>query len=478
MAQVHRKSLVTVGFALVGLGAALTLFLAPPAIVRTGDEVDYLRAASHLARHGVFSSAPLSAAAPSRDAYREPGYPAVLAVAWRLGGVAPPRAEAELRDYRFEPPARIARLLGGLVLALTAAAAAAAVHAAGGGPAASVATAALVLASPALRQAALSPGSEGLAAALVALFAFAWIRAVTRASAVLVVIAAVVAGLAPLVRGATLVLIPIGFGLLLLAPRELLIGRRLWRAAGFALLAAAPSVVWMTRNLEATGSFVLADRGGVVLDARAELDRQIAHEGLLPAVAAWTPIEAVRRAGERRWPGATYLRYEWQGGGNFFTRALRRWQAERRPPADPIAADRRLGREAMREFVSAPGRHLVATVAVAWRGLFAERSPEALLPLDLTFVLALLLAGAILRVGWLALRGRDWALAAFFIGPAALFLFHALFTEFLPRFLVPALPLAWGAVCMALCGAHLGPRRQVRQPADASLARSGRWPDE
>lgn len=471
---VQRKSFVTVGFALLGLAAALTLFLAPPPIVPTGDEVDYLRAAAHLARHGVFSSAPLAAPLPSRDAYREPGYSAVLAAAWRLGGIAAPHTEAELRDHREGPPARSARLLGGLLLALTAAAAAAAVHAASGGRAASVATAALVLASPALRQAALTPGSEGLAAALVTLCAFGWTRAVTRASAGPVVFAGLVAGFAPLARGATLVLIPIGLALLLLAPRQQPIGRRLRRAAGFALLALAPSVAWMSRNLEATGSFVLADRGGVVLHARAELDRQIAHEGLLPALAAWTPIEAVRRAGERRWPGATYLRYEWKGAGNFFTRSLRRWQSERHPPAEPIEADRRLGREAMREFVSAPGRHLVATVAVAWRGLFAERSPEALSPLDLTFVLALLLAGAILHVGWLALRGRDWALAVFFVVPAALFLFHALCTEFLPRFFVPALPLAWGAVAMALCGVRLGPHRQERQPADDSQARSGR----
>ncbi|MEO7795219.1 MAG: hypothetical protein ABIV06_10635, partial [Thermoanaerobaculia bacterium] len=427
--------------------------------------VDYLRAATHLARHGVFSSAPLLAAAPSPDAYREPGYPAVLAAAWRLGGVALPRTEAELRDNRFGPPARIARLLGGLLLALTAAAAAAAVHTAGGSLAASVATATLVVASPALRQAALTPGSEGLAAALVALFAFGWTRAVTRASAGLVVFTAVVAGLAPLARGANLVLIPIGMALVLLAPGRWPLARRLRHAAGFALLALAPSAAWMTRNLGVTGSFVLADRGGQVLYSRAELDRHMAKEGLLPAVAAWTPIEAVRRKGEHRWPEATYLRYEWKGEGNFFTRSLRRWHAERRPPADPIASDRRLGREALREFVSAPGPHLVATVAVAWRGLFAERSPEALLPLDLTFMVALLLAGAVLRVGWRAWRGPNLALAVFFVAPAALFLFHALLTEFLPRFLVPALPLGWGAVAVLLFGAaSSAPDRQEASP--------------
>lgn len=448
-----------VGIAIVGLGAAFTLLFAPPRIVPIGDEADYLRAATHQARSGVHSSAPISEPAPRPDAYREPGYPFLLATAWRLGGVDLPRTEAEWLDDPSSPAARSVRLLGALLLALTAAVGAAAVQGAGGGFVASVATAALVTASPALRQAALTPASEGLTAALVTLVAFAWIRGVTHPTWRWVALSGVAAGLVPLTRGATLVLIPTGAVLMLLAPRALPLGGRLRRAALFSLLALAPSAAWMTRNLEVTGSFVLADRSGAVLYSRAELDRQIAREGLLPAVAAWTPVEAVRRAGASRWPEATFSRYEWRGEGNFFTRSLRRWHAERRPPADPIAADRRLGREAMGEFIASPMRHLVATAAVAWRGLFAERSPESLLPLDLTCVVAFFLAAAIVRAGALALRGRNFRLAAFLAVPVALFLFHALLTEFLPRFAVPALPLAWGAVTLALCGAHRDPGR-------------------
>ena len=48
-----------------------------------------------------------------------------------------------------------------------------------------------------------------------------------------------------------------------------------------------------------------------------------------------------------------------------------------------------------------------------------------------------------------ALFRRDVLLAALLAAPAALFLFHALATEFLPRFAVPALPLAWAALVVA-----------------------------
>jgi hypothetical protein len=218
----------------------------------------------------------------------------------------------------------------------------------------------------------------------------------------------------------------------------------------FGLIASLPCAIWAARNRAVTGHWVLGDRGGQVMWTRAELNREIAAEGLAPALLAWTPLESARDFGERRWPAARYSRYEWTGEGNFFTRSIRRWHSERDSLGDVVAADRALGREAMREFVARPGEHAVAGVAVAWRGLFAERSPPWLVPIDLRFVLGL---GSVTGMVLLLIAGLfrcDARALALVAAPLALFFFHAAVTEFLTRFSVPGLPLAWAALVVAL----------------------------
>ena len=444
-----RSRLVGGASAALGLAAVLTYVFSPPRAVATGDEQDYLRAAVHLARSGVHSHAPTAIDSPPPDAYREPGYPFLLAAAWRGLGVAPP-ASAAPPPAHGSPQGRAIGGLGGLLLAVSALAAALAAAGAGADRGGGMLAAALVLASPALRQAALAPGSEALAAALVALAGFGLVRGTSQPSFAGSALTGLAVGLAVLTRGASVVLVPTGALVLALLPRRGELRRRLLHAALFALLALAPPAAWGVRNLRVTGHFVLADRGGQVMWTRAELDRQLARESALSALCAWTPVDSVRRAGERWWPQASWHRYEWRGEGNFFTRSLRAWHAARRPPADPLAADRQLGRHALGEFAAHPLSHLAASLAVGWRGLFAERSPVALVPIDLALPLALLLAGAVVRVAWIARRDRRPAALALLAVPAALFLFHALLTEFLPRFGAPALPLVWAAVALAV----------------------------
>ncbi|HSM13219.1 MAG TPA: hypothetical protein VLA66_04060, partial [Thermoanaerobaculia bacterium] len=157
-------------------------------------------------------------------------------------------------------------------------------------------------------------------------------------------------------------------------------------------------------------------------------------------------------------------RFRWrvEGERNYFTEALDRWHAEREASGDPLGADRRLAGEAVRGFLAAPGDHLRATLAVAWRGLFAERSPAVAGVLDLRLPLGLgLLAGSVI----LLVRGarrRDPRPLALLALPLALFLFHAGATEFLPRFGVPSLPLVWAAGVAAVLGLpdRSGPRVQ------------------
>ncbi len=464
-----RRNLLGLAIAACGVLAVASFWLRPPRAVPTGDERDYVQAAAHLARSGVFSCAPLNIAPPPRDAYREPGYSFLLAAVWRLGQVPLP---VNAPDAWPDLPGAAARgigALGALLLGVTAAGAGIAARLAGASGPASLAAVVFVVASPAMRQAALLPGSEGLAAALVTLAGCGLALAVTRGGGGAIALAGLATGLCPLARGAGIALVPAGVLVLLMVPGSVSLRRRARRAAVFACLALTPLAVWMTRNFRATGHFVLADRGGAVLWTRAELDRQIANEGFLPALLAWTPLESARRAGERLWPEASYSRYRWQGEGNFFTRAMRSWNAERLSSADPLAVDLALGRKALSQFLDRPGDHALATLAVAWRGLFAERSPELVAPFDLTFALGLLLAGAVVWVFSASIRSRRVVALALLAGPLALFLVHAAATEFLPRFGVPGLPLIGAALVATISQARAQRERRMWKDRDSNL---------
>ncbi len=458
-----RRDLPGLVIAVCGVAALASFWLAPPRAVPTGDERDYLQAAAHLARSGVFSRASLETAVPPRDAYREPGYSFLLGVTWRLVRAELPGEEPGPWAKPSGAAARAVGVLGALLLAATAVAAGFAARHAGASGRASLAAAVLVVASPALRQAALVPGSEGLGAALVTLAGCGLGLSVARGGAGALALAGLAAGFCPLARGAGIALVPAGVLVLLLLPGSLAFRRRAQRAAVFACLALTPLAIWMTRNHFATGHFVLTDRSGAVLWTRAELDRQIAREGLLPALFAWTPLESARRAGERIWPEATYSRYRWKGEGNYFTRSLRSWNAARLASADPLQVDLSLGREALGQFLRRPREHGIASLAVGWRGLFAERSPALLVPVDLTFGLGLLLAGAFAGVVSTAVRSRHVVPLALLAGPVALFLVHAVATEFLPRFGVPGLPLVWAALLATLSRARAPKERGMEE---------------
>jgi hypothetical protein len=444
----------------IGVLAAVilaSLWFAPPPVSGTGDELGYQRAAVHWLRSGVISTAP-TAGAPLADAYREPAYPFLLACWWRAAGAGvPPAAEERVAEpaWRVVPGVRA---LGVGALAVSALAAGLAARAARAGAAWSLTATALVLASPALRHAALTLGPEALAAALVSLAGWGLVRAAAGGGGAAAALAGAAVGLGVLARAGGVALVPAGAAVLLAFPSSASLRARAGRSALFLLLALLPGALWATRNLGATGHAVLADRGGQVLWTRAELDRQIAREGFLPAFLSWTPLEPARSIAERRWPEATYGRYEWSGPGNFFTRSIRRWRADRELGGDALAADRALGRAALREFLARPLDHALAGVAVAWRGLFAERSPALLAPLDLRFVLGVLPMAGVFLLAAAALRRRDGPAIALVAAPLALFVFHAALTEFLPRFSIPGLPLAWAALAVLL--ARLRPARE------------------
>jgi hypothetical protein len=451
----------TLLFAVAGLiGLALAALGARDGPGLYEDERELAAAAASLLRHGVLDFAPPGAAPPAPSAFREPAYPALVALAWRLAGSEPPSTAAQIEHLPDAPRAwRPVRALNLALLALAAAAAGLGVARLAGAAGGALAFA-LVAASPALHATSTQLMSENLAAAHFALAGLSLLVLARGGPAARVAGLAALATL-PLARAEAVLLLPVA--LLVAAARRPAAHRprARHRAAGLVLTALAlalPSALWLARNSIRLGHPVLADRGGLALAVRAELDAEVARHGALSAALAWTPLEAARRASMRAAPQASWLDYRPSGAGNFYLRTLRRWQQERgRPGVDPLAADRAWGRAALARFASAPWDHARAAAAVAVRGLFAERSPGFARPFDVAFGLGLLLAAGIVVATAGALRRRELPALAFLAPAWILFGFHVAATELLPRYAAPLLPLAWSGLALAVLQA--GPRR-------------------
>lgn len=410
------------------------------------DERDYLRGAAHLLHTGVLSFASLELSDAPPEAYREPGYPMLLALSFRLAGHSLGTTEAELtrQPASFWGPVRalnlglaaIAALATGLAIARLA------------GLLPGAATFACVASSPALGATVPLAMTELLAAAHVALAALCLVALAQRARGAPLA-TGVVFGLLPWVRAEASLLLPIAFIVAAISSWKLARREHLLRLGALTAGLLLPGTLWVARNAAALGHPVLADRSGLALAVRAELDAEMGRVGVPSALLSWTPIEAAHALARERYPAAYWLDFHPRGTSHYFFATLERWRNARRAASDPLTVDASFRRQAIGRFLSHPAEHLAGAVAVAWRGLFAERSPAGLLPLDLAFLWGLLAGGAFLYVTLDAARRRAAATLVFLLPAWVLFLFHASATEFLPRYAVPLLPLAWGAIVLA-----------------------------
>jgi 4-amino-4-deoxy-L-arabinose transferase-like glycosyltransferase len=423
----------------------------------TDDEREYAQAAIHLLRDGVFSHAPPGeSVAP--DAYREPGYALFVAGVWRLCGADTPATPAALEKNGAAAlrAVRCLRRAQRLALLIAAWGAALAARRLGGGRGAAVAAALLVFASPALRHLSGQLASEALAAPLLTLAAVALAALAERSTAGRAIGAGLLLGSLAVTRAAFAYLLPFAALVPLLRsrpPRREPWRRRFLLAAGLLAVSLLPTVLWMVRNARQFGSWTLAERGGVVQLARAELSLDLAREGRWGAVLAWTPGGLARDLHRRWFPASRLHRWEWSGPperANYFVRAIHRRTALLASLGDRLAADAALRREAVAIVRKDPGAYLLSLPPLLWRGLFAERSPAWALPFDLALPLGLLLAIGFVVVLGRAVAQRSGPQLALLLLPTLSFLFHTLVTEQLPRFHQPALPLAWAAVAALL----------------------------
>jgi hypothetical protein len=443
------------GFAATGGRATLRLY---------EDERDFVSAATNLTRYGVLSFSAPGASAPAPSAYREPAYPALIALAWRTAGFAPPTDfDASSQLPAIAAAWRPIRALNLALLAISALAMASAVGRLCGHLGGALAFA-FVACSPALHANVPKAMAENLGAAHISLAALC-LLALARSEPGARLATLFVVGLLPLSRAEGSLLLPAAVLIEGLTGRVRPRSRRLGAGAILALGLAVPGALWMTRNAAHLGHAVLADRSGLAFAVRSALDSDVDRFGARSALLAWTPLEVERRESLRSSPEPTWLDLRPLRSDNYYFRTLRRWQQARRAESDSLAVDASFRRAALLSFVASPWAHIRGAAAVAWRGLFAERPPGWIHPFDLTLELGLLLAAALSLATTWALVYRSPPVLALFAPSWVLFSFHVAATELLPRYAVPLLPLAWAALAFVLCNQRSSPWRADLLPA-------------
>lgn len=266
------------------------------------------------------------------------------------------------------------------------------------------------------------------------------------------------------------------------------------RLAVFSVALAATVLPWMTRNAVLFGDFGITQRGGVILMIRAYLDGMTHEEwvggfyhystpgpfkdflgaqlGFTPqdefdgrlmrlnrGNAYWMADREADRAGKPE-DAVSYYR----AGRAERVRLQNQFEAAGHP--NPThAADDALQTLALERILADPVAHLKVSVLMAWRGLWGMATPAPL---------ALAAVGVLFGMTGGGLWRRDPYLLGAGLAPFGAYLFYALFTHFITRYLEPMAPLllANTVIVGTLAGAALWGRLARRRAVPAaSVAR-------
>jgi len=408
------------------------------------DEVEYVVMAHNLYHRGTLSLAPSVAHPATPTAFREPGYPALLAALMVLDPrlAAVPLACVIERGPACAPAYFWAKRLNVLLYVLAGLIVWWAAARIAGAPWIAHAAALLFLANHTLHKYATYLVSDFLALLLTAFVSLALLQTMRTPRAGWALALGTALGLLVLTKAAFAFFGP--FVLLLLigcAFRRPRAERRPAFAAAlaFTLVHAAIVGAWVARNAASIGEPVLAQRGAQVLAHRVELNRMTPTEYAV-AFLFWTRGVGDNLA-RRLLPLEAYRRFDLKYDDGFYNAAQSRWHAaiaaETARGRSPAAAEAAVGAVLQREIVAAWWKTILVSVPVAYRGLFIDEF--------------IVLTGPALIVFLLARRRRVAGFAAFALPGLYALGFHAAITLNLPRHSIPILPMlaVGGALAVA-----------------------------
>jgi len=428
------------------------------------DASQYVTAAWNLHHRGTLSLTeedPGKTVRPS--AYREPLYPAFLALGMKLSPGIRDAPQALLMQGSFQADMRpLKHMQIGLIL-ITALCAMGIVRDVTRSPLLAWIALFVVGLDHTLVSLVDSFLSETLIAALLVAFAWCCVRVARRPSRINCGMAGFLLALMALTRAAFFYF---------WIPAALLAGLAAWKRparrreiilSGAVFLACffVPTGAWMTRNLVHFGRAFIAERGGVILAMRAGMDGMTGRE-YLASFLHWSNSRYLNQTLlEKLFDEEATVRLDPDAPTGFVQLARARRRELQEELGDGALADRAQLAEAERAILAQPIRHLLVTVPILHRGLYVKPRASHCLLLWFFFAAALTLG----------VRSRDMAVIGA-LSPALLSLmFHATLTHNIPRYNVYLIPFLWIAA-LACAGLAL----QVRPDRTQAGAEAGRLP--
>ncbi len=227
---------------------------------------------------------------------------------------------------------------------------------------------------------------------------------------------------------------------------------------GFLLLLLINSSIigsYMIRNYQQFNNSNLTGRGGIVLLIRAEKDNMTLKE-YAASLLYWTPSEKINTLlMQKIFSESDYRRLIRSNNDSFYYKVTREELGAKNdtvtntilPEYTSFEKDEELKNKAIKMILKNPFRHVIATVQFVWRGIFVEKGFLLILPGSTKIeilnnnLLNLFLFFSFFYMFIYSIRKRMWHLFAFMMPGIYLFSINSFITHNIPRYNIPIIPV-------------------------------------
>jgi hypothetical protein len=456
--KITKKSVILHIIICIILAALISITVASFASFKqpTSDDYQYIVMGYNMAKYGTFSMSEKDIANPEPTAYRDPGYPAYLAICMKLNPKLNSMNLKEILDvglltlrYCQIPIILIIAFLSMFIVYIFT-------------KNYLLAYLALILtgSSEVMNIMANHLLSENLAALFILLCSIFLYKIFTTKKIIYFILLGISLAVETLIKAVYMYFIII----LLIIFIVLLIkfGRKYWKkfVTGIVLFTAMYSLLvggWMFRNYIHFNQWTVVNKGGIVLYFRSKLDT-MPIKTWAAAFIYYSPGEDVKdKLLQKIFNKEDYDKLDnaWENGYRMLARAdmqkiIDSYKSNGYPEQQAILlADKDLQKMALKSILSNPLKHLFVSIPLAWFGIFVETSYKLVIINQNFFILQfgsaflipiILFISFFTMIIWSIVRKR-WGLFLFFIPSLFLYLINVLITHSKGRYNYPLIPV-------------------------------------